>query len=214
MTLKRRAAALGLVLVLILSVWLLGTYASPMTDRRIDRSVGAHLAALEERVRALETMVGGGRQAAIVSQMIPDRHAVSSPTYADMVPPGPEVTVRVGPVGKVRVELSAFFDAQVASSNAGPGSEESILYISFEVRDADGGVVLLPSDERAIALGASSFVQDGVGSEFEALGISSRLMDISDLPRGDLTFTAKARRDGTSALNPGGQKRLLTVTPY
>lgn len=217
MSLKRRAAALGLVLVLILSVWLLGTYASRMTDRRIDRSVGTHLAGLEARVRAVEALIGGGRQRAIESHALPDLDQIGTgqTSYGDLepggVPPpsvvGPQVTVKVGHIGTIQALVSA---TPWPTAQEG-GDEIAEAQITLELT----GTNSIPAATFAANHGYISLaIELHTADAFDIVAIIGsvhRVFIIDGLDPGDTTVTMKYLTNGP-AVNVNN--RHLLVAPF
>lgn len=79
-----------------------------MTDRRIDRSVAAHIAALDARTRHLEELIGGGIQQSIAFDNVETPFTYTdNANWTDGTPAGPSVTVRIGPAGKMIIFLGS-----------------------------------------------------------------------------------------------------------
>lgn len=167
-----------------------------MTDRRIDRSVAADIAALNARVRAIETLIGGGRQEAFAEDFILDIENYSSTSYGDLpLGPGPEVTVKVGPVGKILVIWSAMIFAQGTFM----GSR-----VSLDVIDSGGSVVVAATDDHALA-----FESTHEGHNL----ILSRARIVSGLSAGDHTARMKYRVTVAQA-GYGFGYRSLQAAPF
>lgn len=211
MTLKRRAAALGMVLVLILSAWLLGTYASPMTDRRIDRSVGTHLAGLEARVRALETLIGGGRQEALQDDLVRAQEVITSTTFQDLATVGPEVTFEVSRVGIVEFLVSASLWPNAVQTADGKISQ---AHIALELSGAN---VLSASNwetTHGYLLGGVDILDMPAGANITIYGAGAhRTWIVSGLNYGITTATMKYRKIYAAANNIQCGERHLLVMP-
>lgn len=126
-----------------------------MTDRRIDRSVARNLAELEERLRAVETVIGGGTSREIERAAVSTQGFRLAAGYGNLDDaPGPEVTVDVGRVGIIDVSMSAQLVCdqndssaagfELSGANTRAVVPEEILLLEFftDTLDAPYGIVI------------------------------------------------------------------------
>lgn len=167
-----------------------------MTDRRVDRTVSSHLAGLEERLRAVERLIGGGRQETLAEDFNTAIEQYSSTSYGDLpLGSGPEVTVKVGPIGKLLVIWSAMIFAQEALMGGRVG---------IDVIDSDASVVVAATDDHALL-----FESTHIGHNL----VLSRSRIISGLSAGEHTVRMKYR---VTVAQPGYSfgYRSIQVAPF
>ena len=185
-----------IVLFIFTSVWA----GQVMTKGREPQNIDEIVADLGEKVRRLETLLGGGNQTTTEWDSVVASDAVTSSTYA--VPPtnaGPDVSVVVGRTGVLRVDWAATISADPTAGGSGG-------FASFRVIDADGVELVAAADAQAIVN------EPGIGMSDGIIISGTRIVVLEGLTPGPVTVQTMLKRTGAGA-NPVISNRFLIATP-
>lgn len=181
-----------------------------MTDRRIARTVASNLSGLDERMRTLERLIGGGLQREIQEDAITGIGNTSSSSYTDLSDEiGPQVDVTVSRLGIIQALVSAtpWPTADTSTSDI----EEARITLELT------GANQITADNFAATYGFLNLLIDmsgfGAGLAITLIASVHRTFLISGLAPGLTTVTMKYQRtQGSGVINVNN--RHLLVVPF
>lgn len=184
-----------------------------VTQRPTEANLAAKVAVLEEQMRLMQVLIGGGIQQGIQVARLDASGTRASDGFGDLSSGGvgPAVTVNVGPSLRVLVLLSCFMnpteEASVDVSDLGEGR------MGYEVTGASN---ISPDPDRALVGQIDQFNKGDASAA--ALGLAATFVDLVDASDGLLeglnTFTAKY--DGVNGASPSTEfaERRIVVIPF
>lgn len=181
-----------------------------MTERGVSVDLGRRIAELTGRVRLLEVLLGGGTQKPKDEALVNGYDFITSSTLTQYGL-GPEVTVRIGRVGRCIVIFSASVSITALSTSVGGGNVNVDIGIELS---GDNTVAIVPGE--MINAQVIHNHLDTVDSSITVAAQHERVLFLDGLNPGLTTFTMKAAASKSSPpaqADPSFGLRSLQVIP-